>query len=71
MNTAEKLHQSRNDDDATVDDLMDALSQPSETQSDLRQKGYTHELIETFQDEGTEDLVAPEVLFPDGFKHLV
>lgn len=51
-------------DDPTVDELMEALGQSSD-QLAASNSGYLERPFETDQDEDSEDLIAPELLFPD------
>ena len=53
------------DDDATVNELMEALDLTSDQLTAFSNSGYMENPIETAQDEHPEDLIAPEALFPD------
>lgn len=53
------------DDDATVDELMEALNLTSDQLTALSNSRYMEKSVGTDQDEHSEDLIAPEALFPD------
>jgi hypothetical protein len=62
--TLEKCDQSLSDDDLTIDELMEALSSTCEESGAYSSPGYVDQLIEPDQEDCTEDLIAPELLFP-------
>ena len=51
------------DDDATIDELLDAFSADDDSSSAWTPRGFADQLIEDESEEHAADLLPPEILF--------